>query len=245
MRDLRAAIRNQPPAEHEYDWAPMHMPGSVQDYGVLVVADPHTRRVLFVSENAAEMLGWPFGRAVQLLTVTAARRSEVLGLDWAELDLDAGLWRLPAARSKNGEAHVIHLSPQAVAIVKSLRDFKDGKLPKAGLAFSTTGKTPIGGITKYKARLDMIAKVKAWRLHDLRRTAATGMSGMGFSLTVVERVLNHRGVSRSGVAGIYQRAEFLPERKVALTAWGERVAALVEGRKPADNVFDFTGRRTA
>ena len=195
--------------------------------------------------NAAEMMGWPFGRAVQLLTVTAARRSEVLGLDWAELDLDAGLWCLPAERSKNGEAHVIHLSPQAVAIVKSLPDFKEGKLPKAGLAFSTTGKTPIGGITKYKARLDMIAKVKAWRLHDLRRTAATGMSGMGFSLTVVERVLNHRGVSRSGVAGIYQRAEFLPERKVALTAWGERVAALVEGRKQADNVFDFTGRRTA
>jgi light-regulated signal transduction histidine kinase (bacteriophytochrome) len=57
MRDLRAAIRNQPPAEHDYDWAPIHMPGSVQAYGVLLVVDPQTRRVQFVSENAAEMLG--------------------------------------------------------------------------------------------------------------------------------------------------------------------------------------------
>jgi chemotaxis family two-component system sensor kinase Cph1 len=57
MRDLRAAIHNLPPAEHDYDWAPMHMPGSVQAYGVLLVADPQTRRVLFVSDNAQEMFG--------------------------------------------------------------------------------------------------------------------------------------------------------------------------------------------
>ncbi|MGD0106965.1 MAG: GAF domain-containing protein [Rhodopila sp.] len=57
MRDLRAAIHNLPPAEHEYDWAPMHMPGSVQAYGVLLVADTQTRRVLFVSDNAMDMFG--------------------------------------------------------------------------------------------------------------------------------------------------------------------------------------------
>ena len=57
MRDLRAALCNQPPAEHDYDWAPMHMPGAVQSYGVLLVADPRSRRVLFVSDNAAEMFG--------------------------------------------------------------------------------------------------------------------------------------------------------------------------------------------
>lgn len=57
MRDLRAAIRNQPPAEHDYDWAPMHMPGMVQSYGVLLVVDPQTRRVQFVSDNAAELFG--------------------------------------------------------------------------------------------------------------------------------------------------------------------------------------------
>jgi chemotaxis family two-component system sensor kinase Cph1 len=57
MRDLRAAIRNQPTAEYEYDWAPMHMPGSVQAYGALLVVEPQTRRVLHVSNNAADILG--------------------------------------------------------------------------------------------------------------------------------------------------------------------------------------------
>ncbi len=57
MRNLTAALRNQPPAEHDYDWAPIQMPGSIQPYGVLLVADAQTRRVLFVSNNAAAMLG--------------------------------------------------------------------------------------------------------------------------------------------------------------------------------------------
>jgi light-regulated signal transduction histidine kinase (bacteriophytochrome) len=59
MRDLHAAIRNQPPAEHSYDWDPLHMPGSVQSYGVLLVADPKTRQVRLASANAAEILGVP------------------------------------------------------------------------------------------------------------------------------------------------------------------------------------------
>lgn len=57
MRNLTAALRNQPPAEHDYDWAPIQMPGTIQPYGVLIVADPQTRRVQFVSDNAGEMLG--------------------------------------------------------------------------------------------------------------------------------------------------------------------------------------------
>ena len=57
MRDLRAAIRNQPPAEHQYDWDPLHTPGSIQPYGVLLVADPQTRHVQFASENTADLFG--------------------------------------------------------------------------------------------------------------------------------------------------------------------------------------------
>jgi light-regulated signal transduction histidine kinase (bacteriophytochrome) len=59
MRDLRAAIRNQPPADHPYDWDPLHMPGSVQSYGVLLVVEPRTRRIIFASENAGQILGIP------------------------------------------------------------------------------------------------------------------------------------------------------------------------------------------
>jgi len=106
-----------------------------------------------------------------------------------------------------------------------------GRFPKHGLLFSTTGKTPFSGFSKAKAQLDEDAEVSEWRLHDLRRTAATAMSEMGYSIQVVERVLNHRGMSRSGVVGIYQRSELLAERKAAIEAWGSRVAEIIANKK--------------
>ena len=181
--------------------------------------------------NAAAVTGWPFGRAVQLLILTAARRSEVIGLDWSEMDMDAGVWRLPAERAKNNEAHIIHLSPQIVNVLKSLPSVKKGKIPRHGLLFTTNGKTPFSGFSKAKAQLDEDAEISNWRLHDLRRTAATAMSEMGYSVQVVERVLNHRGMSRSGIVGIYQRSELLPERKAAIEAWSARVAGILSNKK--------------
>lgn len=177
---------------------------------------------------AAAQTSWPFGPAVQLLILTAARRSEVIGMKWSEIDGDAGVWRLPAERAKNNEAHIIHLSAEAMQVLKSLPGVPKGRLPKHGLLFSTTGKTPFSGFSKAKAQLDEDAEVSEWRLHDLRRTAATAMSEMGYSIQVVERVLNHRGVSRSGVVGIYQRSELLAERKAAIEAWGSRVTLALQ-----------------
>ncbi len=192
---------------------------------------------------SADCMGWPYGKAIQLLILTAARRGEVMGLDWAEIDIDAATWTLPAKRAKNNEKHLIHLSPQAVEVLGSLSDTKDFRVPKSGLVFSTTGNTPFSGLSKPKKRLDDAAKVKDWRLHDLRRTAATAMSEMGFSVQVVERVLNHRGMSRSGIVGIYQRSELLPERKAAIEAWAAKVEALVSGTALAPNVVPITTAR--
>jgi len=192
---------------------------------------------------AADGMGWPYGKAIQLLILTAARRGEVMGLDWAEIDIDAATWTLPAKRAKNNEKHLIHLSPQAVEVLGSLSDTKDCRVAKSGLVFSTTGNTSFSGLSKPKKRLDDAAKVKDWRLHDLRRTAATAMSEMGFSVQVVERVLNHRGMSRSGIVGIYQRSELLPERKAAIEAWAAKVEALVSGTALAPNVVPITTAR--
>jgi integrase len=199
----------------------------------LNVKAPKRERVLSDGEivkiyQAAEAMAWPFGMAVQLLFLTAARRSEVIGLDFSEVDWDAGLWRLPAERSKNGHSHVIHLSEMAKAVLLKHPRTKDGKLPKSGLAFSTTGKTPISGLSKYKANLDTDSEVEKWRLHDIRRTVATALHEMGFGLQVVEKLLNHVGVSGSGVAGIYNKAEHLPERKRALDDWSAKLNALVK-----------------
>ena len=87
------------------------------------------------------------------------------------------------------------------------------------------------GFSKAKAALDKASGVKDWRLHDLRRTLATGLQKLGVRLEVTEAVLNHIAGSRAGIVGVYQRHNWADEKRAALDAWGAHVAALVEGRE--------------
>lgn len=105
--------------------------------------------------------------------------------------------------------------------------------------FTTTGKTPVSGWSKAKAALDAaiieamrreapnVVRLPAWRLHDLRRTVATGLQKLGIRLEVTEAVLGHVSGSRAGVVGIYQRYGFADEKRDALAKWAAHVAAIV------------------
>ena len=178
----------------------------------------------FWTATATERLFGPFYR---LLLLTAQRREEVGAMQWSEIDLDASTWTIPKARTKNGKAHLVHLSPQAVSILQTL--------PQSdGFIFSTTAETPISGYAKAKARLDLrMQNVPHWRVHDLRRTAATGMQSLGVQPQVVEKVLNH---SLEGILKVYQQHDYLPERKAALHNWGLLVMRTV-GNFSAENVI--------
>lgn len=79
-----------------------------------------------------------------------------------------------------------------------------------------------------------------WRLHDLRRTVATGLQKLGIRLEVTEAVLNHVSGSRAGIVGIYQRHDSAAEKRAALEAWGAYVLAIVETPAIAANVVHFT-----
>jgi integrase len=199
-------------------------------------ACPSRRRVLGQEEliclwKATEQAGWPWGPYVRLLILTMQRRQEVAEMDWSEIDLDAKAWTLPAERAKNDEAHIIPLADMAIAELKALQ-------PKAkGYVFSTTGTTPVSGYSKAKRQLDermlqiMIERAKAaggsadnvqiadWRLHDLRRTGATNLQALGIPIEVTEAVLNHISGTRAGVAGIYNRYKYEPQKRAALEAW--------------------------
>lgn len=194
---------------------------------------------------AADLRGF-YVAFLRLLILTGQRRQEVAGLDWSELSHNAQAWTIPAARSKNGLPHEVPLSPEAVAIIDSLTDAKGW--PRRGLIFTTTGKTPISGFGKLKQRIDkamiaILAKRAAdaaedahdppppWRIHDLRRTVATGLQRLGVRFEVTEAVLNHVSGSRSGIAGVYQRHDWKSEKRNALAAWGDHVAKItaIEG----------------
>jgi integrase len=89
------------------------------------------------------------------------------------------------------------------------------------------------GFSKNKTQLDALLPkdMTPWVLHDLRRTAASGMARLGIALPVIERVLNHVSGSFAGIVGIYQSHDFAKEKQAALKAWGDHVAAVVSGKR--------------
>ncbi len=173
--------------------------------------------------KGCDKVGFPFGPLFELLLLTGARRNEVAGLSPRELDPENRLWTVPAVRTKNGIEHKIYLSDAACAVIKSLP-----RIAKAKFLLSTTGKSPCSGFSKAKIRLDKeTPDVAPFRLHDLRRTCATGMARLGVPLTVVEKALNHVSGSFAGIVATYQRHTYAEETKSAFIAWGDFVTGLV------------------
>ena len=183
--------------------------------------------------GAAERLGYPFGTAFQLLILTGTRRDEIGSLRWSERS--NGIIKLPGARTKNKEPHVVPLSAPARALLASLP-----RIEGSDFVFTVSGKRGVSGWSKQKKRLDAIAEIEPWHTHDLRRTVATGLQKLGVPLPVTESVLGHNSGSRSGIVGVYQTHDYAAEKAAALEAWGAHVMALVEGSERG-NVLPMRG----
>jgi integrase len=177
-----------------------------------------------------------YNAIVRMLILTGQRREEVADMTWDEIAPDLSTWTIPASRAKNGVAHMVPLSSQAQAIAKAApRLAKDNADDKPEFVFQGRAGA-FNGFSKAKTALDDDSGVTGWRLHDLRRTMATGLQRLGVRLEVTEAVLNHVSGSRAGIVGIYQRHEWSDEKRAALNAWGEHVTAIVEGREAGGNV---------
>ena len=160
---------------------------------------------------------------IRLLFLLGSRRSEVGGMAWSEFDLKAGTWRLPPERSKNGKAHTIVLPKSALEILASIprSEERDHLFGARDVGFTAWGYA--------KAELDrrLGDKVRPWKIHDVRRTVATGMANIGIEPHIIEAVLNHVSGHKSGVAGVYNRARYAPEVRDALAKWSEHLSAIV------------------
>jgi len=172
--------------------------------------------------KAAEKTAWPFGPAIRLLILTAARREEIGALRWSEIHSDE--IRIPGERSKSGEPRIIPLSSTALALIQDLH--------RAGECVFSANGSGLGGWSKAKRAIDATAEemnggpLSPWRLHDLRRTTATNLQRLGIGLQVVESVLGHVSGSRAGVVGVYQRHQFPVEKRQALEAWAGEIARI-------------------
>jgi integrase len=189
-----------------------------------------TSRELAIIWQAFEVEGGLFGPLFKLLLLTGQRRQEVAGMRWDELrDLESAvaIWQLPRSRTKNKRPHIVPLSPPALTIINRMSITSD-------FVFSATGTTPVSGFGKAKARVDRWTEenygpIEHWTLHDLRRTMVTVMNeDLRIAPHVAEAVVNHvSGAAKAGVAGVYNRALYLDERRRACVAWGNYVVELV------------------
>jgi integrase len=186
-----------------------------------------TDRELTAVLLAADVLGYPFGTLVKLLILTLQRRDEVARTEWSEVDLDAGLWTLPPERVKNNERHEVPLSVAVLDILRAVPRIADSRY-----VLTTDGTAPSSNYARNKRRLDALLPpdMPGWRLHDLRRTGASGMARLGIALPVIEKVLNHTSGSFAGIVSVYQRHSFADEKHAALDAWGQHVERLITGR---------------
>jgi integrase len=194
--------------------------------------------------HAASDLGSPFGPLLCLLLLTGQRLGEVSGMRRDELKGDE--WQLPGERTKNHKQHIVPLSPLARELIGSVT-----KIEECPFVFSTTGKRPVSGWSKTKARLDRSmaalaeATIAPWTLHDLRRTAVTGMADLGISPHAIEAVVNHISGAKAGVAGVYNRSEYRAEKKDALARWALHVQGLIgDGAGNVVNLHSKKRKRT-
>ena len=184
-------------------------------------------RFLTDDELAAVILGarqtpGPYGPIVEFLALTGQRREEVAKLRWNEIDEKARTWSIPGARTKNKKAHIVHLSEQAWSVVATC--------PAGEFVFATSRGKHFQAFRKGKEKLDDLSGVTDWRLHDLRRTTVSGMARLGVPPHVADKILNHQAGTISGVAAVYQRHDFLAERKEALDRWGAHVEQVVRNK---------------
>jgi integrase len=164
-----------------------------------------------------------YGAILKLLMLTGSRANEIAQLRWNEVHDDHIV--LPAERTKNHRTHVVPLSQPASAILAKYR----GAERKNVCGRDDSG---FSGWSKAKDRFDARTALAPWRVHDLRRTAATRMAEIGVQPHIVEAVLNHVSGHRAGVAGIYNRATYDKEKREALNLWAAHLLALIEGKQP-------------
>lgn len=199
--------------------------------------------------RAADEMG-AFGRAFKLMLVTAQRRSEVGALAWREVDRQQAVWRLPRERAKSDRGHEIPLSALALSIIDDcprLGDFVFSTGRGAARAGGSANAPAISGWSKAKRKLDMLAAQKLrelapdrdeapfpqWRIHDLRRSAATSLARLSVDRVTISKILNH---SETEVTAIYDRHRYHEEMRSALERWAARLTDIVSGTFPGNVV---------
>lgn len=216
--------------------------------------------------KGCDKLGWPFGPLYKFLLVTAQRRDEAASIERGELSPDGRTWTIPREKLKNDKAHEVQLSDLAREVRASVPTMTssfvfstNGKRPVSGFSKSKDRLAATMEALARKARGlpvddkeyckalglgekdELPMQVPSWILHDLRRTATTGMARLNIAPHVVDKILNHTTGTIRGVAAVYNRYGYEAERRQALEAWGRYIENLI--RPAPANIVPMRGAR--
>jgi integrase len=221
-----------------------------------VLSDDELRLIWTVCEDPASVPGLhmshAMGIAIQLALVTLQRRAEAACINMAEIDFEKALWTIPGDRTKNKRTHIVPLSDLALTLIREAIALCPHEMdqPYAGYLFPSPRKADTcvdpHALTRSFSRLTEATDIQNARLHDLRRTGATHLTGEGLSVSrfIVSQVLNH--ISDTGgaaaVTSVYDRNAYLREKRRALDAWAKYLTALVFGETVASNVVHLSGQ---
>jgi integrase len=179
--------------------------------------------------HATAATPYPYGPMYRMLVLTGARLSEVAEAKWSEIDLGRKLWTVPSERMKNNVAHVIPLSDDMVALLKSLPRFKSGEY----VFSSAHGVRAVSAFSVQKRLLDaemqaeLGAAFKPYRIHDIRRSVRTHLSAIpNISDLVRELCIGH---ARPELHKIYDLHNYVDEKRYAFDAWSKRLRGIVAG----------------
>jgi len=168
--------------------------------------------------------------ALKFQLLTGQRKGEVAMAEWSECDLPGRMWVIPAEKSKNRIPHRVPLSPQAMDIIREIKALSGNSKWLFPTTYFKSKDVPItsGAIDHAVNKNKNVIKISDFSPHDLRRSAATFMTGMGVQRIVVSRILNH---SEGGITSVYDRHSYDKEKRQAIEQWGRKLDDIVTGKK--------------
>jgi integrase len=174
--------------------------------------------------QASFQLPTPYGEMYRMFLLTGQRRSEVSTMRWSEVTGD--LWTIPREKVKKDRAHTVPLTRTAQEVLRSLSELP--RFAEDGFVFSTTGgASASSNFCKTKRELDKLCGVTDWTIHDIRRTVRSKLAELGVPREVARKVLNHED---GKVDRIYNRHEYLAEKREALEKWERMLLVATQDR---------------
>lgn len=170
----------------------------------------------------------PIQSVYKILLICSQRSGETRRMKWQDVDLKNQVWTIPAEQTKANRTHEVPLPETALKVLEALKPLTG----KSEYVFQSNRKPgqPIEWLQKATDRIQIDSSVTDFRVHDLRRTAASYMAELGVQRTTLGKVLNHKGLAGDDqVTAIYDRHTYLDEKRKALQKWSYHLQQILEG----------------